>query len=79
MFASSICKLSFGATVQLLVLACKRRESVSEAVKKILLKKLGMHFKMRLCGIKVSHIVAQLHGVVACNCNMNACVCMLKI
>lgn len=42
-FASSICKLSLGATVQLLVLACKRKNSVAEAGNKKLLR-LGMHF-----------------------------------
>lgn len=51
-FASSICKLSLGATVQL-VLAHRRKNSVAEAGNKKLLR-LGMHFLKRLYGIKVS-------------------------
>lgn len=51
-FASSICKMSLGATVQLLVLACKRKELVAEAGSKKLLRGLEMHFYMGLYGIK---------------------------
>ena len=43
-FASSICELSLGATVQLLVLAHERKESVAKAGNKKLLRGLGMHF-----------------------------------
>lgn len=43
-FASSICQVSLGATVQLLVLAHLRKESVAEAGNKKLLRGLEMHF-----------------------------------